>query len=71
MLQNAKVTVFALSELLNTKRGDKITLSPEWVTQIRLKELTSFSAVKEFLNQRVTCQWILVNSIFKEGFNMT
>ena len=56
MLQNAKVTAFTVSELLReTKRRDKITPSPEWVTQIRVKELTTFSAVKDFLNQRVTC----------------
>ena len=58
MLQNDNVTAFTVSELLRkTKSGDKITLSPEWVSQIRLKELTSVSAVKDFLNQRVTCQW--------------
>ena len=56
MLQNAKVTAFTVSELLReTKRGNKITLSSEWVTQIRVKELISMSAVKDFLNQRVTC----------------
>ena len=72
MLQNAKVTAFTVSELLRkNKRGNKITLSPEWVTQTRVKELTSLSAVKEFLNQSVTCQWILVNIIFKEVYNMT
>ena len=73
MLQNDKVTAFTISELLReTKRGDKITLSLEWVAQIRVKELTSLSAVKDFLNQRVTCQWILlVNIIFKDVYNMT
>ena len=72
MLQNAKVTAFTVSKLLRkTKRGYKITLFPDWVTQIRVKELTSLSAVKDFLNQTVTCQWILGNIIFKEVYNMT
>ena len=64
ILQNAKAT-------RKPKGGIKLPPSSELVTQIRIKELASLSAVKGFLNQRVTCLWILVNIIFKEVYNMT
>ena len=42
------------------------TLIILWVNELR-----SMSSVKDFLNRRVTCQWILVVIIFKEVCNIT